>query len=43
MKSLRQLGHYVEENYKDDMSDFLRSGFQPGPFVPAPVSFREAN
>ena len=28
MKSLRQLGHYAEENCKDDMSTFLKSGFQ---------------
>jgi hypothetical protein len=29
IKSLRQLGHYVEENSKDDMPTFLKSGFQP--------------
>src|SRR5215467_12751150 len=29
IKSLRQLGHYVEENCKDDMTTFLKSGFQP--------------
>jgi hypothetical protein len=28
MKSLRQLGHYAEENCKDDMQTFLKSGFQ---------------
>src|ERR1041385_4656967 len=28
MKSLRQLGHYAEENCKDDMATFLKSGFQ---------------
>lgn len=29
IKSLRQLGHYVEENCNDNMSIFLKSGFQP--------------
>ena len=29
IKSLRQLGHYVEENCKDDMQTFLKAGFQP--------------
>ena len=29
IKSLRQLGHYVEENCKDNMATFLKSGFQP--------------
>ena len=29
IKSLRQLGHYVEENCKDNMPTFLKSGFQP--------------
>src|SRR5262249_9379882 len=29
IKSVRQLGHYVEENCKDDMTTFLKSGFQP--------------
>ena len=29
LRSLRQLGHYVEENCKDDMPTFLKSGFQP--------------
>ncbi len=29
IKSLRQLGHYVEENCKDDTATFLKSGFQP--------------
>src|SRR5436309_518310 len=29
IKSLRQLGHYVEENCKDDIPSFLKSGFQP--------------
>src|SRR5215831_12943671 len=28
-KSLRQLGHYVEDNCKDDIATFLKSGFQP--------------
>jgi hypothetical protein len=28
IKSLRQLGHYTEENCKDDMNTFLKSGFQ---------------
>jgi hypothetical protein len=28
IKSLRQLGHYAEENCKDDMETFLKSGFQ---------------
>src|SRR5215467_7815016 len=28
IKSLRQLGHYAEENCKDDMQTFLKSGFQ---------------
>ena len=28
IKSLRQLGHYAEENCKDDMNTFLKSGFQ---------------
>jgi len=28
IKSLRQLGHYAEENCKDDMTTFLKSGFQ---------------
>jgi hypothetical protein len=28
IKSLRQLGHYAEENCKDDMQTFLRTGFQ---------------
>jgi Fibronectin type III domain len=29
IKSLHKLGHYVEENCKDDMATFLKSGFQP--------------
>src|SRR5690242_18165451 len=29
IKSLRQLGHYVEENCKDNMPIFLKSGFEP--------------
>jgi hypothetical protein len=29
IKSLRRLGHYVEDNCKDDMPTFLKSGFQP--------------
>jgi hypothetical protein len=29
IKSLRQLGHYAEENCKDDMQTFLKSGFEP--------------
>jgi len=29
IKSLSQLGHYVEANCKDDMATFLKSGFQP--------------
>ncbi len=29
IKILRQLGHYVEANCKDDMTTFLKSGFQP--------------
>ena len=29
IKSLRQLGHYVEENCKDNLETFLKSGFQP--------------
>ena len=28
IKSLRTLGHYAEENCKDDMQTFLKSGFQ---------------
>jgi hypothetical protein len=28
IKSLRQLGHYAEENCKEDMTTFLKSGFQ---------------
>jgi hypothetical protein len=28
IKSLRQLGHYAEENCKDDMMTFLKSGFR---------------
>ena len=28
IKSLRQLGHYAEENCRDDMPTFLKSGFQ---------------
>ena len=28
IKSLRQLGHYAEENCKDDMQTFLKTGFQ---------------
>ena len=28
IKSLRQLGHYAEENCKEDMNTFLKSGFQ---------------
>ena len=28
IKSLRQLGHYAEENCKDEMPTFLKSGFQ---------------
>src|SRR5579862_9724808 len=27
IKSLRQIGHYVEENCKDDMTIFLKSGY----------------
>ena len=29
IKSLRLLGHYAQENCKDDMTTFLKSGFQP--------------
>jgi len=29
IKSLRRLGHYVEDNCKDDLPIFLKSGFQP--------------
>jgi hypothetical protein len=29
IKSVRQIGHYVEENCKDDMTTFLKSGLQP--------------
>jgi hypothetical protein len=29
IKSLRRLGHYVEDDCKDDMPTFLKSGFQP--------------
>jgi hypothetical protein len=29
IKSLLQLGHYVEEKAKDNMETFLKSGFQP--------------
>jgi hypothetical protein len=38
IKSLRSLGHYVEENCKDDMPTFLKSGFvaQTTARTPAP-------
>jgi hypothetical protein len=46
IKSLRQLGHYVEANCKDDMNIFLKSGFQPvistrPPLTPASDWFRK--
>ena len=46
LKSLRQLGHYVEENCKDNMNTFLKSGFQAvtgtrTPITPASDWFRK--
>ena len=46
IKSLGQLGHYVEANCKDDMPAFLKSGFQPisttrTPAAPLSESFRK--
>ena len=46
IKSLGQLGHYVEANCKDDMPTFLKSGFQPisttrTPATPLSESFRK--
>src|SRR5437870_8531935 len=46
IKSLSQLGHYVEANCKDDMPTFLKSGFQPisttrTPAAPLSESFRK--
>jgi hypothetical protein len=38
IKSLRQLGHYVEANCKDDMPTFLKSGFQPISRIPTPAA-----
>jgi len=38
IKSLRQIGHYVEENCKEDMNIFLKSGFQPVTSTRAPVT-----
>ena len=36
-KSLRQIGRYVEENCKDNMQTFLKSGFQPISTTRTPV------
>ena len=38
IKSLRQIGHYVEENCKEDMNIFLKSGFQPVTSTRVPVT-----
>jgi len=38
IKSLGQLGHYVEANCKDDMATFLKSGFQPISTVRTPAA-----
>ena len=35
IKALRQLGHYVEANCKDDMPTLLKSGFEAAPVVKA--------
>ncbi|HEY2380118.1 MAG TPA: fibronectin type III domain-containing protein [Terriglobia bacterium] len=45
-KSLRQIGHYVEENCKDDMTIFLKSGYNAVsstrvPATPLSGSFRK--
>ena len=36
-RSLRQLANYVEHNCKDDMTTFLKSGFQPVTTIRTPV------
>ena len=36
IRMIRQLGHYVEANCKDDMATFLSSGFKPIPRKGAP-------
>ena len=38
IKSLAQLGHYVEANCKDDMPTFLKSGFQPISTIRTPAA-----
>lgn len=38
IKSLRQIGHYVEENCKDDMTIFLKSGFNAVSSTRTPAS-----
>jgi hypothetical protein len=38
IKSLRQLGHYVEANCNDDMPTFLKSGFQPISTIRTPAA-----
>jgi len=38
IKSLGQLGHYVEANCKDDLQTFLKSGFQPISAVRTPAA-----
>jgi len=37
IKSLRLLGHYAQENCKDDMTTFLKSGFQAVTITRTPV------
>jgi len=37
IKSLRQLGHYAEENCKDEMPTFLKSGFQAASTIRTPA------
>ena len=36
-RSLLQLANYVEHNCKDDMTTFLKSGFQPVTTIRTPV------
>ncbi|HEY2383841.1 MAG TPA: fibronectin type III domain-containing protein [Terriglobia bacterium] len=38
IKSLRQIGHYVEENCKDDMTIFLKSGYDVVSTTRVPVA-----
>jgi hypothetical protein len=37
IKSLRQLGRYAEENCRDDMTTFLKSGFHAASTIRTPA------